>query len=240
MVDETSKKQESTEIKENGEASSSKQAREIRGNIPYSASPGSITKVLDSLISAERPDKFNYNFMETVLGQSGGGARTVPPLMKKMGFLEGDGTPTELYSRFKTESGRGAAAFEGLKRAFFEIFRKNEFAHKATDDQIRDAIIEITGLPSNDAIIRHMINTFNSIRGYIPADLEKVAAPEISETGRPADDVGKGNLNPIEVEKGGKAPSLGLSYQINIVLPETEDAKVYDEIFKSIRRNLLV
>lgn len=41
--------------------------REIKGNIPYSSSPGSITLVLEAIIAAERPDKFTNNFMETVL-----------------------------------------------------------------------------------------------------------------------------------------------------------------------------
>ena len=41
--------------------------REIKGGVPYTASPGVFKKALETIITAERPDKFNPNFMETIL-----------------------------------------------------------------------------------------------------------------------------------------------------------------------------
>lgn len=39
--------------------------REIKGGVPYSTYPGTLQKALDGIITAERPDKFTPNFMET-------------------------------------------------------------------------------------------------------------------------------------------------------------------------------
>jgi hypothetical protein len=75
--------------------------------------------------------------MATILKLTGGAARAVPPLLKKMQFIGADGTPTSLYSRFKTDNGRAQAAYEGLKNAFGELFRRNEYIHKSDESQLK-------------------------------------------------------------------------------------------------------
>lgn len=207
--------------------------REIRGNLPYSGTPGSISKVLDAIISAEVPDKFSISFMENILNLSGGGARTAPPLMKKMGFLSSDGTPTDRYSRFRTKSRRGEAALEGLKSAYAEIFKKNEYAFRASDEKVRDLIVEVTGLEAGDNIVRLILNTFNAIRDHVPKNTDAETEPpqlkpDIKETSA-GQEISKRELN----------RAIGLSYHINIVLPETSDVMVFDAIFQSLRKNLL-
>ncbi|WP_162784764.1 DUF5343 domain-containing protein [Paracoccus suum] len=215
-------------------ASEKQAAREIKGNLPYTASPGLIKGVLDAVIAAERPNRLSNVYMETVFGLSGGGARSVPPILKKMGFLNSDGSPTDLYSKFKTETGRAAAALGGLKNAFPEIFRKNEVAHKATDVQLQDIVVEITGLTKKDPVLRHIINTFNNIKAYIPANF-------ISDgnQARRDDEVEKVPPLPPKSDPGPAAATFGLSYQFNIVLPESQDERTFDAIFRSLKRNLL-
>jgi len=64
---------------------------------------GSIGKVLSKIIEAKRPERFTQDFMETVLGLPSSSLRPVIPLLKRIGFLNQDGSPTDLYSKFKTE-----------------------------------------------------------------------------------------------------------------------------------------
>jgi hypothetical protein len=110
--------------------------RDIPGNLTYTTSYGVLKKVLDGIITAERPDKFSGDFMSTVLNVTGGSARAVPPILKRMGFLSADGSPTDTYSRFKSDSGRSSAALEGLRKGFSEIFRRNDFAHRADQSTV--------------------------------------------------------------------------------------------------------
>lgn len=207
------------------------EAREIKGNLPYTASPGSVKSVMDAIVKAERPDKLSNTYMETVFGLSGGGARSVPPILKKMGFLQSDGSPTDLYSKFKTDSGRSQATLTGLKQAFPEIFRKNEVAHRANDDQLRDIIVEITGLKKADPVLRHIQNTFSIIKAYISDNGVNLTSMPNREPETPS---AKPNDDGSEL-----IGRIGLAYQINIVLPESQDPVVYDTIFRSLKRNLL-
>lgn len=212
-----------------------KERREIKGNLPYTAYPGSLKSVLEAILVAERPEKFSTKFLETVLKSTGGGARSVPPFLKKMGFLEGDGTPTDRYSRFKTVTKRGQAAAEGLRSAFSELFKRNEFIDKASDEQIKDLIVEITGLNKSDPIIRLIFSAFDTVRGYVPSNLRGQVTYETVRDEDKQDQTHTEHSNP----GFGSPQSFGISYQINIVLPETDDPMVFDAIFKSLKRNLL-
>jgi hypothetical protein len=134
----------------------------------------------------------------------------------------------------KPRGGRSQAAYEGLKHAFSELFKRNEYIHKADESAVKDTIVEITGLKKNDPIVRLMYASFDGVRGFINSSVSKNdSEEEKSETDTPR--------QPVETDSdrlliGG---GIGLSYQINIVLPETENIGVFNAIFKSLRENLL-
>jgi hypothetical protein len=208
--------------------------REIKGGIPYSTSPGVLKRALELIVPAERPDKFGTNYMETILKLTGGAARAVPPFLKKMKFIGADGTPTLLYSKFKTDGGRAQAAYDGLRNAFGELFRRNEYIHKADENSVKDTIVEITGLKKTDPIVRLMYASFDAVRGFIAGDVSAGTQGAKSEI-----DEESAGVVPRPDGSGGLDVALGLSYQINIVLPETENIAVFNAIFKSLRENLL-
>jgi hypothetical protein len=212
--------------------------RKIPGNLPYMTAAGTLKRALERLIDASRPDKFNADFLENVLKLSGGGARATIPILKRMNFLSSDGVPTELYAKFRTASGRGPAAVQALKNGFPEIFKRSEYAHTVDDSKLRDIILEITGLKSNDPVSMAIKSTFNSVKHFIPAGMEVVQND--SENGAVNDVVPSGlALTAPESSDSQERGRLGLVYNINVVLPETSDLKVLNAIFKSLRDNLL-
>ena len=208
--------------------------REIKGGLPYTTSPGVLKRALELIIPAERPDKFGSNYMATILKLSGGAARAVPPFLKKMQFIGADGTPTLLYSKFKTDGGRSQAAYEGLKNAFAELFRRNEYIHKADEAAVKDLMVEITGLKKTDPIVRLMYASFDAVRGFVSSDVATSSPGQLLE-----DDNDSERAAAVSDGLGVPAARLGLSYQINIVLPETDNVAVFNAIFRSLRENLL-
>jgi hypothetical protein len=210
-----------------------KEARDIPGNLPYTTSHGVLKTVLDGIITAERPDRFSGDYLGTVLKVTGGSARSIPPILKRMGFLSSDGTPTEIYSKFKSDSGRSNAALEGLRKAFAELFRRNEFIHKADADKVRDLIVEVTGLNKNDIVVRAIAGTFQAIRGFI--DNNKLSD---EESERPVRQESSQSPDEVRNFEGGKR-EIALKYEINVVLPETTNSQVFNAIFKSLKDNLL-
>jgi hypothetical protein len=215
--------------------------RKIPGNLPYLTGSGTLKRALERLIDASRPDKFNADFLENVLKLSGGAARATIPIMKKMGFLSSDGVPTDVYAKFRTDGGRPAAALYGLRNGFPEIFKRSEYAHTVDDNKIRDVIVEITGLKAGDPVAVAIKSTFNVVKSFIPAGADLSASDDDATM---QDDTGSGsdvpNSQGDSARKSGRGGnSVGLVYNINIVLPETSDIKVLNAIFRSLKDNLL-
>lgn len=214
--------------------------RKIPGNLPYLSASGTFEKVLDKIIEAARPPKFNSDFLENVLKLTGGAARATIPILKRMEFVSSDGTPTDLYARFRTESGRGAAALHGLRAAFPEIFKRSDYAHAVDDGKLKDIIVEITGLTPGDAIVRAIRGTFNAIKNYVPegTTLSSSDEPEVTATDEPTAGLAAQQPSHVNAPQT-RGKGVGLVYNINIVIPETSDVRVLNAIFRAVKDNLL-
>ena len=117
----------------------------MAAKIPYMASPGLIPKIFGKIQEAKRPDRFTQDFLETKLGFSGGSARAVIPLLKRLTFVSSEGAPTKLYDKFRNEHTQGEAMAVGIRTAFSELFDRNEYANALTKEKLTGVVTEITG-----------------------------------------------------------------------------------------------
>lgn len=202
--------------------------------LPYVAQPSIVEKILDKIKEAKAPDRFTPDFLTTVLGFKGGNNRQFIPLAKKMGFLNSDGTPTELYKSFRNPRSSKAALGAGIKKAYHEVFERNEFAGNLSKEDFRGIVVEITGLEPKDNVVQLVCRTYEALRAKAVFDA-KVQQPELDESAEETTEKRK--------PAGGSAETpeldLRLSYTINLVLPKTDDPAVFNAIFRSLRENLL-
>ncbi len=213
------------------ETKGAKPRRTIPGDFSYTATPGKLKTVLTNLVAAERPEIFNKDYIETYLGLTGGSASPIPAILKRTGFVGSDGRPTDLYAKFQSDSARSDATIEGLKKGFSELFKKNTFAHSLPEDKVKDILVEITGLKKTDPVLSQIYGTFDAFRSFIPANFVPSKERKNDQSDQKEPDI---NLN-----GSGNIGTVGLSYHINIVLPETKDIAVFNAIFQSLKQNLL-
>lgn len=205
--------------------------------LPYHPSPGMVTKVLDKIIEAKMPDRFTVDFLGTKLGFKGGSARPIIPLLKRIGFLNDDGSPTDLYRKFRTERGRGEAMATALKQGYEELFSRNEYAQDLNRTDLRDLVYEITGAEKGNTTSESIVSTFFNLKDY--ADFEADSDSEqIAALPQTASLPGAEESLPREANRE-NGRTLNLGYTININLPETTDVEVYNAIFEAIERKLL-
>ncbi|MGJ3264547.1 MAG: DUF5343 domain-containing protein [Salinarimonas sp.] len=203
--------------------------KEIPSGLSYVNTPVLLKKVLDKIISAQQPDRITQSYMDTVWQFKGGSGGAVLSFLKKIGFLSPDGTPTDIYSKFRTDGGRSSAAKQALRKGFSDLFRQNEQIDQADENTLTDLVIGLTGRERSDQVVRAIVSTFKLIQAYIT----NVEAAE-AETSPP-----QAEEKSSETGRMHSAGRLGLQYNINVVLPETTNVEVFNAIFRSLRNNLI-
>ena len=198
--------------------------------VPYLQAYGNITKALNKIKTAQVPPRFSQDFLETRLNLTGGGARPIIPFLKRTGFLGSDGTPTDLYKRFRNESQSGAAAVEALRIGYAPLYEVNEYIHDASDADLKGVVVQVTGSEPTASTVNAIVGSFKALRAFADFD----APPAATET-----------TGELTVTERGVTPAatsgapLRLGYTINLNLPATSDIAVFDAIFKSLREHLL-
>lgn len=207
--------------------------------LPYMVSPGLIPKILAKIQEARRPERFTQDFLETKLGHSGGSARAIIPLLKRLGFLSSDGAPTERYDRFRNEETQDVAVAEGLRTAYAELFDRNEYVSDLPRDKLSALIAETTGAAKDDRPAQLTVATFWTLKKM--ADFEgETSAPEKPE---PSPSIPTATQLPHKELWRPTAPAdsydFKVAYTINLILPETTNPEVFNAIFRSLKENLL-
>jgi hypothetical protein len=200
-------------------------------SLPYLNAPGNITKVLGKISEAETPPRFSLDYLATTLQMPGGSARPVVPFLKRTGFLASDGTPTELYKRFRGAE-RGAAAAEALRIGYKPLYRVNEYAHDATDAKLKDLIIQTTGAEKSSGRVVAIASSFKALKAFADFSARKASASVATER---EDDSSSTDERGSDAVVGG----IRLGYTINLHLPPTADIAVFDAIFRSLKEHLI-
>ena len=209
--------------------------------LPYVLSTGTLAKVLEKIQSAATPDRFTHDFLASKLGHSGGSARPVVPLLKRTGFLATDGTPTEIYKRFRNPKFRGAAAAEALRIGYEPLFQANEFAHELSDDDLRGLVVQLTGVEEGSRVLSAVIGSFKALLEHAEFDdgSEHETDPNGSTDSGSEDDDADTRPDLSQGDETALPNGLNIGYTINLHLPATSDIAVFNAIFKSLRENLL-
>ncbi len=204
--------------------------------LPYVTTPGNIDKALQNIKAAATPQSVNQDFVKTILKIPGGSGNQMAAFLRKVGFVRPDGSPSDIYTRFRNDASAGRAAADALKIGYAPLAVRNEYWYALTDDKLRGLIVEETGSAKDASMVGMILACIKAIRKH--ADFDAAAEPEItvpSAPAMPAPHMNPPQLAPPEAQTIG----LRLGYNINLNLPATSDIAVFNAIFKSLRENLL-
>jgi hypothetical protein len=214
--------------------------------------PGVIPKVLTKIREARRADRFTQDYLETMLGIRGGNARAVIPLLKRMNFLNSDGTPTTLYDRYRNDDMRALALAEGIRKAYDEVFSRNQFAFNLPRDKFASLVTEMTGVAKDSQVAKAVVGTFFTLKdgADFEAKLNETSEPNAAEMPDPS--AAQPPAPPVQPPAHPSAQpqfqtpppqqdgvEFRVGYTINLNLPETTNPDVFNAIFKSLKEHLL-
>lgn len=201
--------------------------------LPYLVSPGSIKTGLEKIKAAATPDRVTQDFVQTKLNIKGGTGAALIPYLKKLGFVASDGTPTDIYKRFRNHATAGAAVFDAIKIGYKELEKVNEYFYELSDKDLLALIVQVTGVEAGNKVAHLTLSTFKALKPF--ADFEgkpPVASSPVPGTAAPEPSNTQSNLPAT-------GSDLNLTYTINLNLPATSDQAVFNAIFRSLKEHLL-
>lgn len=193
---------------------------------PYVVANKSLTNLFDKIRAASKPQKFTIEFLRQI-GLTSSNDRSFPPLLKKLGFLTDDGTPTIYYDQLRDVSTSKHVLADRIKSLYSELFLINTSIQSASDIEIKGAISRVTG--KDETSVQRIFLTFKALCSL--SDFKNSIIKDKSITQHVLEE-----KKEVESEKK-KESQTSFHYNIQIHLPATTDISVYNAIFKSIREN---
>ncbi len=193
---------------------------------PYMLSNNKIKAIITKIQQAARPTKFTIEFLRS-LGFTSTNDRAFIPLVKKLGFLMEDGTPTSLYDQLKDSTSTAKVLALQIKTFYSELYTINTEIHNAPESEIKGAISRVTG--KDEEGVARIFNTFKALCAI--ADFNAVVVEKKEEK----------NVEIVTPQEPANISRRNeFHYNIQIHLPATNDISVYNAIFKSLKDNLLM
>lgn len=193
-----------------------------------------VPAIMQRIVSGAAPDKFNLDHLQG-LGFKSSGDRAIIPILKDLGFLTSDGSPTPRYHQYRDPSKSAQVLGEALREAYGELFLINDNLTASDRPAIVGKFKSSTN--STDKVADLQAATFLGLLKM--ADISKAPKDSISEEGPPGDDNPQPIAAPATMPTLQAKTQLDLRYTIQVHLPATKDIEVFNAILKSLRSNLL-
>jgi hypothetical protein len=203
-------------------------------SLPYVTSPGNIDKALNGIKSAAVPDRVSQDFVKTILKIPGGSGDQMTAFLKKLGLTNSDGSPNDLYKRFRNPASSGAAIASAIRAAYAPLYVRNEFMHELNDTELLGLVVEETGQAHDSPAVKLTVSCIKHLKAFA-----NFSSPGSGQNLPVKADEPPNSTTKSLPERPSKALGLNLGYTINLNLPATSDPEVFDAIFKSLKTHLL-
>lgn len=204
----------------------------------YLTSTKNLGGILNSIIGAQAPEKFTTRFLES-LDYKSTSDRLVIGVLKSLGFLADDGRPTQRYYEYLDQTRSESVMAEAIREAYSDLFQVNKQANKMSKPEVVNKMKTLSQGQYSESVLDKMAMTFTALCSH--GDFESIPNKASAE------DEGRKSTQKEKEEDGagteekhvGKGLKIGgLVYNIQLILPESRDPKVYDALFESLKRHL--
>lgn len=200
----------------------------------YVQTYGQLPEVFKRLSEGQAPDKFTRQYLKD-LGFAASSFHAVIPLLKTLGFLASDGSPTARYHEYRDHSQSRMVLGQSLRDAYGDIF-----TIKANPTQADRPLIEgkfKSTHNTSERVALLMANTFFALLAL--ADIQTPSVKAKTETSTDTQNESTSLQLSVPRESAATSHRPTLHYDIQIHLPATKDVEVFNAIFKSLREHLL-
>lgn len=193
---------------------------------PYTPSPNNVKRFFEAIQGLGIPAKVNNAYLPTIrFGSSND--RYLIGLCKFLGFVNTAGDPTRKWSEFRDKTKAPKVMTDAIKTAYADLYSTYPDAEKRDDDTLRNYFASTSEVA--DSVAKLIVRTFKSLCEI--ADFEAVAVEEhVTTPTVPAVE------RVSEIPLGVKPVTLNINIQLQ--LPATEDATIYEALFSALKTHL--
>lgn len=196
---------------------------------------GQLEDVLARIADGQAPDKFTTQYLKD-LGFSSSNFRAVIPLLKALGFLSEDGSPTSRYHEYRNTARSRRVMAEALREAYSDLFTIKANPTDADRPLIEGKFKSVHNVSPN--VARLMASTFYSLLELADLSSSPVEMKKEEKQPEPPKPKAEGEAEQLPPQLPAHSRPA-LHYNIQIHLPATKDIEVFNSIFKSLKEHLL-
>lgn len=206
---------------------------DMAAEFAYIPSVKNLPAIFTKIRNAGSPPRFTIEFLKS-LGFPSSTDRSVIGLLKALGFLTSDGTPTERYNAYRDSNRSGKTMAVALRDGWSAVFLVEQRAYEKSPAQLIEIFKSITG--KGEAVAKKMASTFKALCGMadwsesIETPMEDVSNPPQKENGQVVE-------TSLPAPKNGS--QMTLHHDVHVHLPATSDVSVYTAIFRALKVELL-
>jgi hypothetical protein len=203
----------------------------------YLTTTKNLGKILTAIQNAQAPKQFSTRFLAS-LGFPSANDRLIIGVLKSLGLLTPEGTPTKRYYEYLDQSQSKRVMADGLRDAYADLFQINKKANELSNVDVKNKLKTLTQGQSSSAVIDKMASTFKALAQHadfsatVQADHTSADNAEIPPEASIVPEVGSPSA-------ASRVSLGGLVYNVQLILPADRDPAVYDALFKSLKEHLL-
>jgi hypothetical protein len=210
-------------------------------NYPYSTATGSISKIMEKLQSVGKPTKADSKWLSSI-GITKTSEQRILIILKFLGFTDKKGSPTEIWTNFRSKSNGKKVLGAAIKQAYKELFDIYPNAQSSTKEQLTDFFS--TRTDAGNLALTHTVNTYKQLVSYAEFEglevIESIEKPQESDSKNLTAPEQKNVPIPDSLSKTLNSKSgITINLNIQLTVPETTDEKVFDKFFESMKKHLL-
>ena len=199
----------------------------MAGTLPWVNAYTVIRNLLTKIKEVPVPAKFTHDFLSAKLQLKSSSYHAMIPLLKKLDFLDSNGTPIDNYKDFKDSSKSQTTMGKALKHAYAKLYEYVEYPETLEMNEIKEKIALVINAQSTDEKVKNIAGTFFSLKEFASFDFNRPTA------------IDRKNLPVVPRSENIDSSKIGINYTINITLPNTTEREVFEVIFETMKKHLL-
>jgi len=196
---------------------------------PYTFSK-SLKEFIQSIPDRGTPPKITIKHIESA-GYKSKNDREFVGILKTLEFIDSNGVPTDSYKEYRVKSKQVSVMRKAIRKAYSELYSFYPEAHNQSREVLTDYVAGKTNYSKR--VQQAFVTTFLTLCSLADFKSQVVPASQPATITKTKTET----VPKTQPKTSGIIPTININIQL--VLPDTKDAKTYDKIFESLKKHLL-